>query len=196
MKNVLYLCLLLPCCVNAQASSQQEPIRPAFSQSFDRGNWQFTARGGYLRGILFRNRINAQLNAGYFVADKLLLGVSGLYTREWFGKAGYQTLGAGPMVHWQITRTRVSPFVELSYQFERRTLTSPGVTRQEPGLQRSALFMPGLSIGLSPALRAELSYGFQYNVRTLSDGFSSRRYKGYYIHPQFGLSYTVARKRG
>ena len=134
-------------------------------------------------GNLIGTRNTLQLNAGYYVANQLAIGLSGTWGREGAGSIAYHEITAGPFLRYQITATRISPFIDLSYQFGKR-LAGEGFTFMYPPIQ-SGQISPGVSVGVTPFLRAEINYHFQW-VR-IGNGAE------YIGQPQFGLTYLFAK---
>lgn len=180
MKRFFYLCLVgLFLCAKTQIVFAQKPgfINPAFSK----GSWQLGLKDGYGPSPIIGNRNTAQLTAGYYVANRLLISLAGTYTKELAEIVTRRDLfSAGPLVRYQILSGRIAPYAELSYQFGRRG------TNPEQWLS----FTPGVSIGLLAGLRLDLSYSFQY----INGGQGFNPFE-YYNQPQLGINYVFSKRR-
>ena len=87
MKTVYYLCLTgfllvaLPQHIMAQQLGLSSP-----GTAFTKGAKQFTMTYGYGQGQLVKNRSVTQIQAGYYVVDRLMIGITGsfgLATFDW-----------------------------------------------------------------------------------------------------------------
>lgn len=185
----LFLSLLYFACLSITSlCAQTSPNR----NSFSKGSWQVGLRDGRTGGNLIGNRNTLQLHSGYFIANQLAVGLSGTWGREGTGSFAYHDVTVGPYLRYQLTATRVSPFVDLSYQFGRRlasegsaSIFGSGFTFADPTVQ-SAQISPGVSLGIAYLLRAELNYHFQW----ITNGFGTE----YIGQPQVGLTYLLVTK--
>lgn len=186
MKPVLNVCwLLLFLLVSRQAVYAQTTSPEHLKKSFTRGQWQVDLRDGYGRGSLFDNHNAIQIHSGYYIVDKLLLGIGAKWSKEWVGDVSFNELTLGPLARYQFTRGRLSPYIEASYQFGRRR-SGANSSISYPSLNmQSVSFSPGLSVGLASSLRIDISYGFQY----LINGFTNL-----YGQPQLGINYLFPNK--
>jgi hypothetical protein len=115
---------------------------------------------------------------GYYIADRLLIGLASSYTRELAEPVlNKNVFSVGPLIRYQFISGRISPFTELSYQFGRR----------HTSLEQSLSFTPGLSIGLLAGLRLDLGYNFQY----INSGY----FEGGANQPQVGINYLFASRQ-
>lgn len=151
--------------------AQVTPETGSQPPSADKGTWQLGLRGGRQGGELIGNRTTLQLQASYLVFSQLALGVSGTWAREGQGGVAFQDLTVGPQIRFRFTTTRFYPFVDLSYQVGKR-MWNADITAMmaspNSGL-RYGQFNPGVSYGVTKALRLEATYGFQwltYNLQT------------------------------
>ncbi|WP_020602336.1 hypothetical protein [Spirosoma spitsbergense] len=181
MKPFLFFIVLA--CFSIAKSSAQTGINRPYKDSFNKGNWQVGVRDGRVGGNLIGFRNTLQLHSGYYVANQLAVGLSSTWGREGAGSYAFHDITAGPYLRYQFTATRISPFVDLSYQFGKR-LAGEGFTFMNPVIQ-SAQISPGVSLGVTPFLRAEINYHFQW----LSNGNRTE----YIGQPQFGLTYLLAK---
>lgn len=153
------------------------------SQSkFAAGSWQFGVKGGYGKGNLVRDRSGLHLHSGYYVANKLMVGLGAAWSREWTEQVSVNDLSAGPFARYQFTTTRCSPFVEASYQFGQRSSTYPGSV--DTTIQ-AGYISPGLSIRLFNQLRADISYSIQFSPRS--------SYTESFGQAQIGFTYLVGK---
>lgn len=167
-----------------QSSAQQvtPPLRPA---NFRKGSWQVGVRDGYQGGLLIGNRNTLQGQAGYYLINQLAVGLSGTWAREGVRTAAFHDLTVGPYARFQITPTRLSPFVDLSYQVGRRISGNETAFTFSSLSLSSAQVSPGISVGVTPYLRAELSYHFQW--------LSVDNWSAYIGQPQLGVTYLLNR---
>lgn len=184
MKLFLYLCLLSACCAKAQSGYYEPTAAETKQRAFGQRSWQVGVQGGYSQGNLLRNYASGQLYAGYFLADKFMIGLAGILTREWVDDLDQQRIGIGPVVRYQATRSRVSPFLEVSYQIGRQSINFGSAPGRSVNTVHSGSVTPGLSLRVLSSLRADLSYRFQRDGRYMNQ-----------FQPQVGLNYAVARKR-
>lgn len=183
MKPALYLCLVvLFLSANRQAVYAQHNFREQVKKTFASGRWQTGLTGGYGRGSIFDNHTVFQARGGYYVVDKLLVGIGASWAKESEGSIALHDLAVGPLARYQFTHTRLSPFIEASYQFGRRRVNAEW-RMSYPGYAstQTALVSPGLSIKLASSWRVDVSYGFQF---TTLDGYNYSFGK-----PQFGINY-------
>ncbi|QMW05222.1 hypothetical protein [Spirosoma foliorum] len=123
MRKVL---LLLLVCVSGYVRAQETPRLKTpvnYSQPFARGSGLIGLQAGYSQGVWFGRNLTIHPYGGYFVANKLLLGVTGTISQEGFDRVREIINSVGPMIRYQITRTRLSPFLTASCQIGQRTLS-------------------------------------------------------------------------
>ncbi|MCX6214158.1 hypothetical protein [Spirosoma sp.] len=203
MKNALFLCLFTVS-VGAMAQRLDHNDIP---KPYQQGTWLVGIQGGYSNGNLMKNYLISHAQGGYFVADKLLIGLSSTQSWEWIRSAHDNILAVGPMVRYQFTRTRISPFLTAAYQVGSRKsgsseiqatilLPQPNgstttVTLLAPSFPKtvySRSFGAGVTIGITPALKLDALISWQDKVYKADDGLYS--YMGVY-QPQLGLSYLL-----
>lgn len=163
MKTYLYFALmgLLTSLQTPQAYSQNM-IREQPHTTFKAGSWQVGLKEGYGQGNLAKNRNSLQVNTGYYLISRLLLGINATWSKEWLGDFNFHDLSAGPYVRYHFTATRISPFIDASYQIGRRSAgAGSSITYPSVSLQSTQL-APGLNFGLTNALRIDVSYGLQW----------------------------------
>ena len=156
MKTAPYLCLLIFLSVTIpQQLIAQQVTSSNTSTAFSKGSQQLTASYGYGQGNLAKNRSVTQIQAGYYVANRLLIGVVGSMMREWIGEFHTDNkFSVGPLVRYQFTSSRLSPFAQLAYQ-----LGNPTVA---PTQHQAVIFTPGVNLALFSQVRIEASYGFLF----------------------------------
>ena len=185
MKSLLIL-LVFTCFSLISASAQTGANRP-YSNSFSKGSWQAGTRVGRQGGNLIGTRNTLQLHAGYYLINKLAVGLSTTWAREgpksFTGPYAFQDVTAGPYLRYQFTRTRLSPFIDASYQIGRR-MAGEGFTSGNQAVS-TGYISPGISVGVTPFLRAEINYHFQW----ITNGYRT----GYIGQPQVGLTYLFAK---
>jgi hypothetical protein len=173
MKTVLFLCVILfPAFGQAQRVAQAETQR--LSKPFARKTWQIGIQIGYSKATFLAHNLSNQLHGGYFITDKLMLGLAAGQSLEWSQKnIVTNTISVGPAVRYHLTRTRFSPFIAGSYRFGQYTYSgeTTSIHSGSSGIQtyssRSTLniharaLTAGLSIGLSSALRADIALNWQ-----------------------------------
>lgn len=154
--------------------------------SFRAGSWQVGLHDGYTRGYLFGHRNTLQFQAGYYVINKLSVGVGATWAREGNSDFGFKELTIGPSVRYHFTTTRFSPFIDVSYQVGRRSAIAGTLTDyQSVGIQTTQL-SPGVSFRVIPALRVELLYNVQWVHAT--------SWTSSIIQPHLGITYLVGKK--
>lgn len=156
MKNAidLYLTIFLLTTIPLQLIAQQ-PTLNSTDIAFRKGSQQLTISYGYGQGNLVENRSVTQIQAGYYVANRLLVGVAGSMMREWIGEFHTDNrFSAGPLVRYQFTSSRLSPFAQLAYQ-----LGNPTV---DPTRHQAVVFTPGINLALFSQVRIDASYGFLF----------------------------------
>ncbi|GAB4052741.1 hypothetical protein [Spirosoma litoris] len=180
MKKIL---LLLLVCLSNYVRAQETPLLKVpvnYSQPFARGSWLVGVQAGYSQGVWFGRNLTVHPYGGYFVANKLLLGVTGTISQEGFDQVREMINSVGPMVRYQLTRTRISPFLTASCQIGQRTLSgsdSRTTTQTQviggqvitstsgsyifgdgtPHLIYTRSMSAGLSMGVTRALRIDLA---------------------------------------
>lgn len=182
-----FLLIIIFVCLSIRSSSAQTGTNHPYRNSFDKGNWQAGARIGRQGGNLIGTRNTLQLHAGYYLIDKLVVGLSTMWAREgsksFTGPSVFQDITAGPYLRYQFTRTRLSPFVDASYQIGLR-IAGEGFASGNQAVNIGCI-SPGLSIGVTRSLRVELNYHFQW----LNAGYRAE----YIGQPQAGLTYLFAK---
>ncbi len=153
MKTAAYLCLIIFfLAIITQQLSAQQISSSSTNTALRKGSQQLTISYGYGRGNLVQNRSVTQIQAGYYVADRLLIGVVGSMMREWIGELHTDNkFSAGPLVRYQFTSSRLCPFTQLAYQ-----LGNPTVN---PTRHQAVVFTPGVSLALLSQVRIEASCG-------------------------------------
>ena len=152
MKTIVYLRLVgILLGLITQIGFAQQVSSSYWKTAFKKGTEQITLSYGYGSGYLVQNRSVTKLQAGYYVANRLLVGVGSSLAREWLGEAHTEgQFSVGPLVRYQITSSRLSPFAEVTYQFGRPT----------PAHNQAAMFTSGINFGLLPQIRLEADYCF------------------------------------
>ncbi|GAB3941107.1 hypothetical protein GCM10028805_03820 [Spirosoma harenae] len=169
-------------------SFSQTVDQPSSLSSFKKKSWQIGVRDWRQGGNLIGIRNTLQLHAGYYLANQLAVGISGTWGREGTSWGAFHDITLGPYARYQFTSTRISPFVDVSYQIGRRSSWDDAFTFSSIGIQ-SAQISPGVSVGVTRFLRAELNYHFQWIFQ------SGSGFWGEYIgQPQLGLTYLFNRK--
>jgi len=169
----------------SQLSAQLVTYTPP-QTNFSKGSWQVGLRDGYQGGILIGNRNTLQLHADYYLVNQLAVGISGTWAREGTSYAAFHDLTVGPYVRYQFTATRLSPFVDLSYQVGKRISGDEKVFTDESLNMQSSQISPGVSIGVTRFLRAEVSYHFQWIYLS--------NWTEYIGQPQLGITYLLNRR--
>ncbi|GAB3699905.1 hypothetical protein GCM10027592_26390 [Spirosoma flavus] len=157
MKTILHTCsisflfVLLPLQIIAQQVIDSGNPRTAFRK----GTEQITITYGYSRGSLVNNRSVTQIQAGYYVANRIMIGLAGSLMKEWLGELSSKNMfSGGPLIKYQFTASRLSPFATLAYQFGKPTIN--------PTVNQALLFTPGVNFALFPAVRLEASYSLLF----------------------------------
>ncbi|MFD2935201.1 hypothetical protein [Spirosoma flavum] len=149
-----YLVIFLFVTIPPQTIAQQLTLSSSRT-AFGKGSEQLTVTYGYGRGSLAENRSVIQIQAGYYVANRLLIGVAGSMMRKWIGELHTDNkFSAGPLVRYQFTSSRLSPFAQLAYQLGNPTL--------DPTRHQAVMFTPGVNLALLSQVRIEASYGFLF----------------------------------
>lgn len=178
MKTIVYLCLSVWfAAFTTQPARAQQPVDRHSNNVFDKGTGQLSITYGAGRGLLLSNLNGIDLQAGYYVAHRLLIGVTGSLINEWASDWQLQpTFSAGPFVRYQFSATRLSPFVALAYQLGRPTVS--------PTVNQAVSISPGVNFALLPPLRLEASY--RLLVLPPGDQFG---------YPQLGATFLFGLKR-
>jgi hypothetical protein len=133
----------------------QTPGLRTKGNAFSKGTTQFTATYGYGQGELVKNRSVSQIQAGYYVADRLMIGLTGSLMKEWLGEIrSNNRFSGGPLIRYQFTGSRLSPFVALAYQL--------GKPVMNPTANQAIIVTPGVNFALVPAIRLEASYSLLF----------------------------------
>ncbi|MBN8822836.1 MULTISPECIES: hypothetical protein [unclassified Spirosoma] len=166
-----------------QQAFAQKQASPQTPTPFQTGSWQMGVKEGYTQGNLLKNRNSLQVHGSYFLVKQLAVGIAASWSREWVGDFGYTDLSVGPYARYQFTKTRLSPFLEASYQFgKRRANEVSGMSYASLAIQSTQL-TPGISISLLKPLRLDLSYRFEWvDLSTNIQAFGL---------PQVGLTYLL-----
>ncbi len=154
--------------------------------TFRRGAWLGgLSGGGFPAGSAFGRHLYG-LRVGYFGLDRTMLGVKAHYLRVRLDdRLTGQWLTVGPLLRYQFTRSRVSPFVEVAYLWGKAWANFGG--KGSINSLNYASFTPGLSIRLGPYLRFETALELLSQER-----FGSRSGERYF---QFGLAYQFSNRR-
>ena len=141
-----------------RSKSESKSIQACF-QSWKLASW---VKEGFSQGNLLKNRNSVQLQAGYYLIKGLLLGFDATWSKEWAGDFNYNDLSIGPYVRYHFTATRISPFIDVSYQAGQRfSGNGSAITYPKVPMQTTQI-TPGISFGITNSLRIETSYGFQW----------------------------------
>ena len=156
MKTVFYywlttfLLIAFPQAIRAQNSGLITK-----ENAFLKGTKQLTITYGYGQGELVKNRSVSQIQAGYYVADRLMIGVTGSLMKEWLGEIRSKNrFSGGPLVRYHFTSSRLSPFAALAYQLGKPVIS--------PTANQALIVTPGLNFALLPAIRLEASYSLLF----------------------------------
>ncbi|GAB3889411.1 hypothetical protein [Spirosoma agri] len=174
MKTALLLCVVLfPAFGQAQRVAQKEETQLS-AKPFARKTWQIGIQSGYSKATFLARNLSNQLHGGYFIADKLMLGLSAGQSLEWSQKnIVTNTISVGPALRYHLTRTRLSPFIAGSYRFGQYTYSgeNASVSSGSSGTRiysghstlniHARSLTAGLSVGLSSALRADIALNWQ-----------------------------------
>lgn len=186
MKSAYYFCSLLVCLVlEGQAVHAQTGSPTRVKSALTSGRWQMGLKDGYGQGDLLKHYNSLQAHAGYYVIDKLLIGIGAGWSNMWSGSIAFHDLTGGPLIRYQLMRARFSPFLEASYQFGQRRANPEWQASYPSASVQKAFISPGLSIAVMPSLRVDISYGFQRLINGYTDP------NGY---PQLGVNYLVGGK--
>lgn len=195
MKTLYYLLLF-----SITSSLQAQSIKPVSEKvdhsAFARKTWQIGLHSGYSPGSDYQNRIGVQIHGGRFIANKLLIGLGVAYNEEWEPEISIRqsTVSFGPLIRYQLTRSRVSPFIEATYQLGQSSLKFGSVSRQLFGARHSGAVTPGLSVRVTPLLRIDVQYRMQYDLSNANQSYFTQRYIKHIYQPQIGIVYLL-RKR-
>ena len=194
MKSARFLYLFAILCVLRESTvyGQNEAKR---KETFSAGHWQVNLKDGLGKGNelseffngqqVYRHNI-LQAQAGYYVVDGLLVGIGFSWSREWSPdrpiQESFTDFMKGPLIRYQFTNSRVSPFLEASYQFGRRNTDLRTILDFISSSAHSTLLNTGVSIGLTSFLRVDASYGVQFKT------FVNQSFINTY--PQVGVNYV------
>lgn len=197
MKKLVLLCFL-GYCELCQAQNQSLLTIPSERPlPFSRKAWLVGFQVGYSTNSYIHENYSArQVYGGYFVANKVAFGLAASWGRENFLAFRDDAVSAGPMVRYQITRTRFSPFIVGAYQVGQATVTSlhtPASTSvySQTRFIQSRYVGLGLSIRVLTASRLDLLYTWQTKPAAAESGI-----KGVYhqLQAQFGANYIFGSK--
>lgn len=159
-------------------------------RTFKKGYWLVGGRVSYF-SERFSNGfdLSGQAQGGYFVADRLAVGLRGKYIRDYRSSSFPITRSwlIGPVVRYHLTSTRIAPFVEGAYQVGRVGFDGAATSFPYPTIRETVRVLSlvgGLSVRLNPALRLDLAaetQQFSY--------YPSNRKKT--IRPGLGLTYYL-----
>lgn len=189
--QVLLLCI--PISLWAQPAPQPQPV-----SRYSHGSWLVGLQGGSSPDNLLSHYVTVQPYGGYFVANNLLLGVGGSSIRQ-YNTSDLQlaTYTGGPLVRYQLTRTRFSPFIAASYQIGQQSQLGTPLPLATglfigPGnrLVHSRLVKLGINVGLVRALQVDAALCWQDIVSTSDLTIRSRNMVPQF---QFGLNYQFGR---
>lgn len=191
MKSILYLCfagLLLS--IKPQKGFAQQTIFKPSKNKITAKTWQIGLKEGYSRGNILKRRNGLQFHTGYYIANNLVLGLGAAWSKEWMGFGPnyyFNEITLGPFVRYQFLSTRISPFIEASYQVGQRL----GGENKSIGI---AFVNPGLSIHLFRHLRADVGYSFQFGAKKYLVGIFP--VEGQNVgQVQIGLNYLISPKQ-
>ncbi|GAB4034675.1 hypothetical protein [Spirosoma gilvum] len=173
---------------------------------FQKRTWLVGLQTAFAKGNLntrntTKNDLIFQAFGGYFVVDKLLIGLSGTYMQQQ-QPLSFQiiTPTLGPIVRYQFTQTRVSPYLTASFQIGRGytsgilqvdgpngTKITPTYTTGFPTYTRS--FGAGLSISAVSRFRVDAALHWQDMVDTPNVRFGYGSYQA-----QAGITYQIGGK--
>lgn len=184
MKTTTLLLFLICSC---QAIAQSTNLNTA-TRTLQKKTRAVGLYANYGSSPIIGNQLGFSAYGGYFIANKLLLGLNGGYATDWSNtvEGHVSSWLTGPFIRYYLTSSRVTPFAEASYQFGQFMISSP-YNMGQAGIRHSAntlSFTGGLGVRLTQAFRLELAYNYQ------ADRFSpaplvQRNWQGY---PQAGLS--------
>lgn len=164
---------------------QEEKLR-----TFRKGSWLMSGRAAY-----FSERssngfdLSAQVQGGYFVADRLALGLKGKYIRDYRSATFPVTRSwlLGPVVRYHLSRSRIAPFVEGGYQLGRVHFDATATNVSYPPIQETVRVL-----SLAGGVSARLSQTLRLDITAETQQFS------YYpiprktaIRPEIGLTYYL-----
>lgn len=189
---VAFLCLMKNTIVYSQTGTNRK-------ENFSAGQWQISLKDGIGKGNELSRFVNGQevykhnilqAQAGCFIVNRLLVGIGFTWSREWSirqpDQESFTDFMKGPLLRYQFTRTSVSPFLEVSYQFGKRSTGARSVLDYVGYSVRSTLLNGGVNVSLTPHLRLEASYGIQF--KTFIDQSIMHHY------PQLGVNYAFGGK--
>lgn len=194
--KVFYLLMILCLMTNTIVYSQTETKK---KEKFSAGQWQIGLKDGIGKGNELARFVNSQkayrhnilqAQAGCFIVKRLLVGIGFTWSREWSTQRpeqeNFTDFMKGPLLRYQFTRTSVSPFLEVSYQFGKRSTGARSVLDYVGSSVRSTLLSGGVNVSLTAHLRLEASYGIQF--KTFIDQSIMHHY------PQLGVNYAFGGK--
>lgn len=169
------------------------------SETFPAGHWQINLNDGLGKGSELSRFVNSrevykhnilQAQAGYYVVNRLLLGVGFTWSSEWSPQRAdaesFTDFMKGPLLRYQFTNSKVSPFLAASYQFGTRSTGPRSLLDYAGSSVHSTLLSGGINIGLTSRLRVDASYGVQFKT------FINQSIIHHY--PQIGINYVFGSK--
>ncbi|UFH52816.1 hypothetical protein [Spirosoma sp. KNUC1025] len=197
MRKTLLVYLVCHCWL-CQAQNQPQLSTPFNSpKPFNRKDWLFGFQVGYSKNSYLHERYSAtQAYGGYFVANKLALGLSASWSRESFIAAHDATFSVGPLLRYQFTRSRVSPFIVGAYQWGQATVSSTN-TKTFPMAENQRSIQSGYaglgtSIRVVAEWRVDLLLTWQDKPAAPESGIQGRYHL---LQAQIGANYLINRKR-
>lgn len=194
--KVFYLLIIICLMTNTIVYSQTVTKK---KEKFSAGQWQIGAKDGISKGNELSRFVNSQevyrhnilqAQAGCFIVNRLLVGVGLTWSKEWSirrpDQESFTDFMKGPFLRYQFTQTSVSPFLEVSYQFGKRSTGTRSLLDYVGSSVRSTLLSGGVNVSLTAHLRLEASYGIQF--KTFIDQSIMHHY------PQLGVNYAFGGK--
>jgi hypothetical protein len=204
MKKAL-LCFLLLSLLSIHAKAQQNTLANNY-QPFKTGTWLAGLQTGYSNGLVFGHNLTANAYVGCFVASKLWVGLSSTWSLERLNDLQEKSIALGPMVRYQLTRSRFSPYVVAAYQLGNRFTSGQGYVDEHrggfyipPHASNRTKFYPsfgaGMSVRISPSIRIDLGFSWSEPWDSFAEGIRDgvRLKEGLY-QPRVGLTYAFSSK--
>ncbi|OIN55937.1 hypothetical protein [Arsenicibacter rosenii] len=194
--------------MNVAAQERRVAVRPF---GYPKGSWMIGVQGTRTPDQLLGNNTAVHLRGGYFVADQLLLGINTTWRMLAADPIRLYSYVAGPQLRFQLTQTRISPYILASWQFgfkqdngeQKVTITTYNPSTTPPSSSTSvltyralggtkAIHSPtlgaGVTIGITPALRADLALTWQKEFY-----YGMKTFNGAPLQPQIGVNYVFLR---
>lgn len=178
------------------AYNRPEPQVPWYEQerlrTFKQGSWLIGGRVGYFSERASNGfDLTVQGQGSYFVVNQLAVGVRGQYIRDFRNSVFPITRSwlIGPWIRYHVSTSRVTPFLEGSYQIGRVNFDASAINLPFPVIKETVRVL-SLSGGLSMRLNQNFRLDLAAETQQFSYYPSNRKAV---FRPRLGLTYYIRR---